>query len=59
MQRIYVALRHNRLFQDVEYHYGTILEKLNLQILRIRRRHFNGFFLINIFTGTKCCSSDL
>jgi hypothetical protein len=46
-------------FQDVEYHYDNILEKLNLQTLHIRRRHFDALFLINAFSGTKYCSSVL
>jgi hypothetical protein len=36
-------------FQDVEYHYDIILEKLNLQTLHIRRRHFDALFLTNAF----------
>jgi hypothetical protein len=41
----------------VEYHYDSILEKLNLQTLHIRRRHFDALFLINAFCGTKYCPS--
>jgi hypothetical protein len=43
----------------VEYHYSNILEKFNLLTLRIRRHHFDALFLINIFSGAKCCPSDL
>jgi hypothetical protein len=43
----------------VEYHYDNILEKLNMQTLHIRRRHFDALFLINVFSGTKCCPSVL
>jgi hypothetical protein len=35
------------------------LEKLNLQTLHIRRRHFDALFLINVFNGTKHCPSAL
>jgi hypothetical protein len=42
-------------FQDVEYHYDNILEKLNLQTLHIRRRHFDALFLINVFCDAKYC----
>jgi hypothetical protein len=47
VQRKSGALYHKRFFQDVEYHYNNILEKLNLQQLHIRRRHFYALFLIN------------
>jgi hypothetical protein len=40
-------------FQDVKYHYDNTLEKLNLQTLHIRRRHFDALFLINVFSDTK------
>jgi hypothetical protein len=43
----------------VEYHYDIILEKLNLQTLHIRRRHFDALFLINVFCGTKYCPPGL
>jgi hypothetical protein len=43
------------LFQDVEHHYDNILEKLNLQTLHIRRRHFDALLVINAFSGTKHC----
>jgi hypothetical protein len=43
-------------FQDMQYHCGNILEGFNLLTLLIRRRHFDAFFLINVFYGTKCCS---
>jgi hypothetical protein len=60
IQRKFAALCHNRfLFPDVEYHYGNILEKLNLQTLHIRRRHFDALFLINVFSGTKHCPPTL
>jgi hypothetical protein len=40
----FAALCHSKLFQDVEYRYGNILEKLNLLTLRARRLHFDVFF---------------
>jgi hypothetical protein len=46
-------------FQDVEYHYDNILEKLNQRTLPIRRRHFDALFLINVFSDTKYCPSVL
>jgi hypothetical protein len=49
----FTALCQKRFFQDVEYHYDNIFEKLNLQTLHIRRRHFDALFLINDFSGTK------
>jgi hypothetical protein len=49
MQIKFAALCHKRFFQDVEYHYDIILEKLNLQTLHIRRCHFDALFLINAF----------
>jgi hypothetical protein len=39
--------------QDVEYHYDSILEKLNLLTLHIRRRESDALFLINVFSGAK------
>jgi myo-inositol catabolism protein IolC len=44
LQRKFAALCHKRFFRDVEYHYDNILEKLNLQTLYIRRRHFDAMF---------------
>jgi hypothetical protein len=50
----FAALCHNRLLQDVVSHYDHILEKLNLQVLHIRRLQIDVFFfLINDFTCTK------
>jgi hypothetical protein len=46
-------------FQNVEYRYHSILEKLNLRTLHIRRRHFDALFLINVFSGAKYCPSVL
>jgi hypothetical protein len=59
VQRKFAALCHKNCFQDVEYHYDNILEKLNLQTLHIRRRHFDALFLINVLSGTKYCPSVL
>jgi hypothetical protein len=59
LQRKFAALCHKRFFQDMEYHYDIILEKLNLQTLHIRRRHIDALFLINAFCGTKNCPSVL
>jgi hypothetical protein len=59
IQRKFAALCHKRFFQDVEYHYDNISEKLNLHTLHIRRRHFGALFLINVFCGTKYCPSVL
>jgi hypothetical protein len=39
VQKTFAALCQKRFFQDVEYHYNNVLGKLNLQTLRIRRRH--------------------
>jgi hypothetical protein len=44
-------------FQDREYHYDNLLERLNLLTLHNRHRHFDALFLINVFIGTKCCPS--
>jgi hypothetical protein len=41
------------IFQVVEYYYGSILEKLNLQTLHIRRRHSDALFLISVFNVAK------
>jgi hypothetical protein len=46
-------------FQDVEYHYDNILDKLGFQTLHIRRLHFDALFLRNAFSGTKHCPSVL
>jgi hypothetical protein len=59
IQRQFAALCHNRLSQDVKYHYGNLSERLNLLTLHKRRRHFDALFLINVFSGTKCCPSLL
>jgi hypothetical protein len=45
-------------FQDVDYHYINILDKLNLQTLHVRR-HIDALFLVNLFRGTKFCPSVL
>jgi hypothetical protein len=47
------SLLPEKVFQDVEYHFDNILEKINLQTLHIRRSHFDASFLINVFSGTK------
>jgi hypothetical protein len=47
VQRKFAGLCHNRFFQDVDYHYSNILDKLNLQTLHVRRRHIDALFLIN------------
>jgi hypothetical protein len=59
VQRKFAALCHKRFFQDMEYHYDIILEKLNLLTLHIRRHHIDALFLINAFYGTKNCPSVL
>jgi hypothetical protein len=51
VQRKFAALCHKRFFQDVKYYYDNILEKLNLQTLHIRRRHFDLLFLIKSFVA--------
>jgi hypothetical protein len=38
------ALCHSIIFQDVEYNYDNLLEKLNLLTLRIRHRHSYALF---------------
>jgi hypothetical protein len=43
------------MFQDVEYHYDTILEKLNLQTLHIKHRHLRALSFNNTFIGIKYC----
>jgi hypothetical protein len=55
VQGKFAALCHRRFFQDIEYHYGNMLEKLNLRTLHMRRRHFDALFLINGFSDTKYC----
>jgi hypothetical protein len=59
IQRKFAALCHNRFFQDVEYHYSNLLEKLNLLTLFTRHRHSDALFLINVFSGAKYCTSVL
>jgi hypothetical protein len=59
IQRKFAALYYNRFFQDTEYHYNNLLEKLNFLTLHKRRRHSDALFLINVFSGAKCCSSVL
>jgi hypothetical protein len=58
MQRKSAALCHNRFFQDMEYHNNS-WERLNLLTLHNRRRHFDALFLVNIFSGPRCCPSVL
>jgi hypothetical protein len=43
----------------VEHKYDNVLEKLNFLMLHNRRRQLDALFLINVFSGAKCCSSDL
>jgi hypothetical protein len=47
------------IFQDIQYNYDNLPEKLNFQTLHIRRRHSDALFLINLFSGAKYCSSVL
>jgi hypothetical protein len=47
------------LFQDVEYLYDNLLERLHFLTLHNRRHHFDDLFLINVFNGTKRCVSAL
>lgn len=55
-QKKSAALCHNRFSQDSGYLYDKLLERLRFLTLYNRRRHFYAFFfLINAFTGTKCC----
>jgi hypothetical protein len=56
---IIATLCQKIFFQDVEYHYDNSLEKLNLETLHIRLRHFDAMFLINVFSGTRHCPSVL
>jgi hypothetical protein len=58
IQRKFAALCHSRFFQDVDYHYINILDKLNLHTLHVKRRHTDALFLINVFRGTKFCPLD-
>jgi hypothetical protein len=53
LQRKFASLCYKRFFQDMEYRYDIILEKLNLQTLHIRRRHIDALFSINAFCGAK------
>jgi hypothetical protein len=57
LQRQFAALCYNRFSQDVEYDYDNLLEKLNLLTLHISHHHIDALFLINIFSGAKCCLS--
>jgi hypothetical protein len=41
------------------YHNDNLLESLNLKTLHNRYHHFDALFLINVFSGTKCCPSVL
>jgi hypothetical protein len=59
IQRKFAALCHNRFFQNIGYHYISILDKLNLQTLDVRRRHIDALFLINVCRGAKFCPSVL
>jgi hypothetical protein len=59
LQRIFAALCHNWSFQDVEYHYETILGKLNLQTLYVRSSSLRCPAFNNVFTGIKYCFSGL
>jgi hypothetical protein len=57
--RLESCLCYGRIFQDVKYPYDSILEKLRLQTLHIRRRYFDASLLINFFTITKYYPSVL
>jgi hypothetical protein len=48
-----------QIFQDVQYYYDNLLERLNLLTLRNSRLQFDAFFLINVFSGIKYRSSVL
>jgi hypothetical protein len=43
------------LFYDMEYHYITILDMLNLRSQHTRCRHIDALFLICVFKGVKNC----
>jgi hypothetical protein len=40
-------IQRNRFFQELEYHYGNLLENLNLLVMRVRHHHSDDFFLIH------------
>jgi hypothetical protein len=56
---LFGTLCYNRSFQDMEYHYGNLLERLHLLTLHNRRRHFDDLFLIKVSSGTTFCPSVL
>jgi hypothetical protein len=53
IQRIFAALCQNRFFKTWNIICTTTWEKLNWQTLHIKRRHFDPWFLIHVFSGTK------
>jgi hypothetical protein len=57
IQRKFTVLCYKRFFQDMQYHYGNLLKEINLLTMHNRCHLFDAFFLINIFSGTKCCCS--
>jgi hypothetical protein len=54
---------NSQLFATVDFfkmqNTTNLLEKLNLLILQIRHCHFDALFIINVFSGAKCCPSVL
>jgi hypothetical protein len=50
-----------QLFATIDFFktWNTIMDKLNLQTLHIRRRHLDALFSVNVFCGTKYCPSVL
>jgi hypothetical protein len=47
----FASLCHSGLIQDMECHYGDLLERLHLLTLRNSRLHFDTLFLINVLVA--------
>jgi hypothetical protein len=59
VQRKFAALCHNRFFRDMDYHYISMLDTLNLRSLHTRRRHIDALFVICVFRDVINCPSVL
>jgi hypothetical protein len=59
IQRMFLALCQNRFLPQTHYSYMNALEDLNFHTLSSRRHHLDVLFLVNDYTGFKCCPSLL
>jgi hypothetical protein len=55
IQRKFVSLCHCRFFSHLPYSYTNVLNYLIFHTLRDHRCRLDTLFLLNVFSGSKCC----